>query len=321
MTLPLLDIQNLTTCFSSPRGVAKAVDNVSLELNRGDVLAVVGESGCGKTVLALSILGLVPDPPGRVTDGKIIYNDRDLLTLSEKEMQQVRGNHISMIFQEPMTSLNPVFRVGDQIAEAIRLHEGESKDQALDKAVDMLALVGIPNPRKRAMNYPHELSGGMRQRVMIAMALSCEPDILIADEPTTALDVTIQAQILDLISDLKEKLNGSTLLITHDLGVVARTAQRIAVMYSGRIVEQCDVKALFKTPLHPYSKSLLESVPRLGDKSRLVPVPGTVPSIFERPDGCRFHPRCPKVMDRCRTEEPKLKTIEGGRMVRCFLYE
>lgn len=321
MTPPLLSIQNLTTCFSSPKGVAKAVDNVSLELVRGEILAVVGESGCGKTVLALSLLGLVPDPPGKVTDGKVIYNGRNLLSLTEREMQDVRGNHISMIFQEPMTSLNPVFRVGDQIAEAIRLHEGEGKNEALEKAVDMLALVGIPNPGKRAKSFPHELSGGMRQRVMIAMALACEPDILIADEPTTALDVTIQAQILDLIIDLKNKLNGTTLLITHDLGVVARTAQRIAVMYSGRIVEECDVKSLFAKPLHPYSKSLLESVPRLGDKSRLVPVPGTVPSIFERPGGCRFHPRCPKVMDRCKTEEPKLKTVGDGRKVRCFLYE
>jgi len=321
MTKPLLDIDKLTTCFSSHQGIAKAVDTVSLSFMQGETLAIVGESGCGKTVLALSILGLIPDPPGRVTEGRILYRGEDLLDMSETELMQVRGNHISMIFQEPMTALNPVFRVDDQIAEPLRLHQGFSKNEALDKAVNALDMVGIPNPTAIAKSYPHELSGGMRQRVMIAMALACNPDILIADEPTTALDVTIQAQIIDLMNDLKSRMGGSLMLITHDLGVVARMAQRVAVMYSGKIVELSDVNSLYANPLHPYTQGLLASVPTLGDTQRLNPIPGIVPSIFNRPQGCRFHPRCPKAYQKCSLMLPPLFEPEPGRTVRCWLYE
>jgi peptide/nickel transport system ATP-binding protein len=321
MSKALLDIRGLTTRFSSPQGIAKAVDNVSLSFMQGETLAIVGESGCGKTVLALSILGLVPDPPGRVTDGSIIYDGRDLLDLPESELRRIRGNHISMIFQEPMTALNPVFRVDDQIAEPLRLHQGFDRREALARTVDALALVGIPNPAKIARAYPHELSGGMRQRVMIAMALACNPDILIADEPTTALDVTVQAQIIDLMNDLKARMNGSLMLITHDLGVVARMAQRVAVMYSGKVVELCDAGPLFAKPLHPYTRGLLASVPVLGDRTELNPVPGIVPGIFDLPEGCRFHPRCPKAFAKCSLLLPPLREAEPGRHVRCWLYE
>jgi len=321
MSETLLDIQKLTTCFSSPQGIAKAVDTVSLSFMQGETLAIVGESGCGKTVLALSILGLIPDPPGRVTEGSVLYRGQDLLDLSENELREVRGNHISMVFQEPMTALNPVFRVDDQIGEPLRLHQGFNKTEALEKAVDALDLVGIPNPTKIAKSYPHELSGGMRQRVMIAMALACNPDILIADEPTTALDVTIQAQILDLMNDLKTRMNGSLMLITHDLGVVARMAQRVAVMYSGKIVELSAAKQLYKKPLHPYTQGLLASVPTMGDKTHLTPIPGIVPSIFDLPEGCRFHPRCPKAFTKCSLILPPLLEAEDGRQVRCWLYE
>ncbi len=321
MSETLLDIHRLTTCFSSPQGIAKAVDTVSLSFMQGETLAIVGESGCGKTILALSILGLVPDPPGRITEGSIMCQGKDLLDISEKEMQQIRGNHISMIFQEPMTALNPVFRINDQIAEPLRLHQGLSKENARQKAVEALDMVGIPNPENIALAYPHELSGGMRQRVMIAMALACNPDILIADEPTTALDVTIQAQILDLMNDLKERMNGSLLLITHDLGVVARMAQRVAVMYSGKVVELASAKNLYKAPLHPYTQGLLASVPTMGDKTDLTPIPGIVPSIFHLPQGCRFHPRCPKAFAKCSLALPPLFAPEPGRFVRCWLYE
>ncbi|OIQ48836.1 Oligopeptide transport ATP-binding protein OppD [Pseudodesulfovibrio hydrargyri] len=321
MTKPLLDIRELTTCFSSAQGIAKAVDNVSLSFMQGETLAIVGESGCGKTVLALSILGLIPDPPGRVTDGTIMYRDKDLLDLSEHELMRIRGNAISMIFQEPMTALNPVFRIDDQIAEPLRLHQGFGNREALDKAVDALKLVGIPNPAKIAKSYPHELSGGMRQRVMIAMALACNPDILIADEPTTALDVTIQAQILDLMDDLKQRMNGSLMLITHDLGVVARMAQRVAVMYSGKIVELAGANELYAEPLHPYTKGLLASMPSLGETRELNPIPGIVPSIFDLPQGCRFHPRCPKAYEKCSLMLPPLYEPKPGRKVRCWLYE
>ncbi|MEZ7195464.1 ABC transporter ATP-binding protein [Pseudodesulfovibrio karagichevae] len=321
MTKPLLDIRELTTCFSSAQGIAKAVDNVSLSFMQGETLAIVGESGCGKTVLALSILGLIPDPPGRVTDGTILYRDKDLLEMSEHELMHIRGNAISMIFQEPMTALNPVFRIDDQIAEPLRLHQGFGKREALDKAVDALKLVGIPNPAKIAKSYPHELSGGMRQRVMIAMALACNPDILIADEPTTALDVTIQAQILDLMDELKARMNGSLMLITHDLGVVARMAQRVAVMYSGKIVELAGVNELYAEPLHPYTKGLLASMPSLGETRELNPIPGIVPSIFDLPEGCRFHPRCPKAYKKCSLMLPPLYEPKPGRKVRCWLYE
>ncbi|QJB57830.1 ABC transporter ATP-binding protein [Pseudodesulfovibrio sp. zrk46] len=317
----LLDIRKLTTCFSSPQGIAKAVDTVSLSFMQGETLAIVGESGCGKTVLALSILGLVPDPPGRITEGNVYYRGADLLDMSEAELRQVRGNQISMIFQEPMTALNPVFRINDQIAEPLRLHQGFSKEEAQDKAVDALTLVGIPNPGKIATAYPHELSGGMRQRVMIAMALACNPDLLIADEPTTALDVTIQAQILDLMNDLKARMNGSLMLITHDLGVVARMAQRVAVMYSGKIVELSNVVPLYGNPLHPYTQGLLASVPTMGDKADLNPIPGIVPSIFNLPEGCRFHPRCPHAHAKCSFMLPPLTEPEPNRFVRCWLYE
>ena len=318
---PLLDIHKLTTCFAAHQGIAKAVDTVSLSVMQGETLAVVGESGCGKTVLALSILGLVPDPPGRVTDGSILYKGQDLLDLPENELMAIRGNHISMIFQEPMTALNPVFKVDDQIAEPLKLHQGFTKAQALEKAVEALDMVGIPNPAKIAKAYPHELSGGMRQRVMIAMALACNPDLLIADEPTTALDVTIQAQILDLMNELKERMDGSLMLITHDLGVVARMAQRVAVMYSGKIVELSDAARLYANPLHPYTRGLLASVPVLGQKTQLNPIPGIVPSIFDLPEGCRFHPRCPKASQKCALMLPPLFEPEPGRKVRCWLYE
>ncbi|BDQ32546.1 ABC transporter ATP-binding protein [Pseudodesulfovibrio portus] len=318
---PLLDIHKLTTCFASHQGIAKAVDTVSLSVMQGETLAVVGESGCGKTVLALSILGLVPDPPGRVTEGSISFKGQDLLDLSDSELMEIRGNHISMIFQEPMTALNPVFRVDDQIAEPLRLHQGFSKAQALEKAVEALDLVGIPNPAKIVKSYPHELSGGMRQRVMIAMALACNPDLLIADEPTTALDVTIQAQIIDLMNELKERMDGSLMLITHDLGVVARMAQKVAVMYSGKIVEFSDAAGLYAEPLHPYTQGLLASVPVLGKKTRLNPIPGIVPSIFDLPEGCRFHPRCPKSFQKCALMLPPLFEPKPGRQVRCWLYE
>lgn len=321
MSDTLLDIRKLTTCFSSGQGIAKAVDTVSLSFMQGETLAIVGESGCGKTVLALSILGLIPDPPGRITEGNVLYRGDDLLDMDEPQLRTVRGNNISMIFQEPMTALNPVFRINDQIAEPLVLHQGYSKQEALAKAVEALEMVGIPNPKKVIAAYPHELSGGMRQRVMIAMALACNPDILIADEPTTALDVTIQAQIIDLMNDLKARMNGSLMLITHDLGVVARMAQRVAVMYSGKIVELADVGPLFEAPLHPYTQGLLASVPRLGDKALLNPIPGIVPSIFDLPQGCRFHPRCPKAFGKCSLLLPPLLEPEPGRKVRCWLYE
>ncbi|WP_419787792.1 ABC transporter ATP-binding protein [Pseudodesulfovibrio sp.] len=321
MSDPLLDIRGLTTCFSSPRGIARAVDTVSLAIMQGETLAVVGESGCGKTVLALSILGLVPDPPGRVTEGSVLYRGEDLLDMDESALRRIRGNAISMIFQEPMTSLNPVFRIDGQIAEPLILHQGLHRKQALEQAVEALAQVGIPNPPKIARAYPHELSGGMRQRVMIAMALACAPDLIIADEPTTALDVTIQAQILDLMDKVKTEMNGSLLLITHDLGVVARMATRVAVMYSGKVVELSDAASLFAKPLHPYTQGLLASVPILGDRSDLHPVPGVVPSIFDLPQGCRFHPRCPKAFPKCSLILPPLRQVKSGRHVRCWLYD
>ncbi len=321
MTRPILDISGLTTTFATSLGQAKAVDDVSLSVQQGESLAVVGESGCGKTVLALSILRLVPDPPGRVTAGSVLFKGQDLLSLDAESMRRVRGNAISMIFQEPMTSLNPVFRVGDQIAEAVALHQGKGRAQARGLAVDMLRKVGIPDPEQRARSFPHELSGGMRQRVMIAMALSCDPEILIADEPTTALDVTIQAQILDLMDDLRRQRQGTVILITHDLGVVARAARRVAVMYAGRLVEDSPVGPLLGSPLHPYTQGLLDSVPRLGRRDRLKPVAGTVPSIFSLPRGCAFHPRCPRVMEQCRTLVPPLFTRDETRHVRCWLYQ
>ncbi len=320
MAQPLLDIRDVVTVFRSGDRLARAVDTASLSLEQGETLGVVGESGCGKTVLALSVMGLVPDPPGRVVEGEILYRGRNLLAMSERELRDVRGNYISMIFQEPMTSLNPVFQVGDQIAEAVALHQDVSRRGARDKAVEMLRLVGIPNPERRVKSYPHELSGGMRQRVMIAMALSCDPDVLIADEPTTALDVTIQAQILDLMDKLKDKKGASVLLITHDLGVVARAAHSVAVMYAGQVVERAGVHELFHDPLHPYTRGLLASAPTLGVKRELAPIRGNVPSIFDKPPGCEFHPRCPRAFERCPREKPPLYRLPDGRTVRCFLY-
>jgi oligopeptide/dipeptide ABC transporter ATP-binding protein len=316
--MPLLAIRDLKTRFHTASGLARAVDGVDLDLEARETLAVVGESGCGKTVLALSIMRLVPDP-GRIEGGRIIFDNTDLLALSEKEMRSVRGERISMIFQEPMTSLNPVFKVGEQIAEAIRLHRGLGRKEALAAAADMLAQVGL-DPRGALGAYPHEMSGGMRQRVVIAIALACDPEIVLADEPTTALDVTIQAQILELMMDLTRRKEASVLLITHDLGIVAQTCARAVVMYAGEIVDVSDVPALFAEPLHPYTKGLMASVPRLGQRGeRLVPIAGIVPSLTNVPSGCRFHPRCPFVFDRCPKEHPPLLPRDG-RQVRCWLY-
>jgi len=326
---PLLDIRGLTTAFArqsgggGAAGVARAVDTVSLCVRQGETLAVVGESGCGKTVLALSVLGLIPDPPGRVIEGSALYRGRDLLAMDEAELQGVRGAHIGMIFQEPMTSLNPVFRVGEQIAEGYRLHKRASRAEAAERAVEMLEQVGIPNPTARAQSYPHELSGGMRQRVMIAMALVCGPDLLFADEPTTALDVTIQAQILDLMRTLQREKGSGILLITHDLGVVAENARRVAVMYAGQVVEEADAADLFAAPAHPYTQGLLASVPRLGEKRVLAPIPGMVPGIFNLPEGCRFRPRCVRAFDRCAAAPPLFALPSSGatRAARCWLCE
>jgi oligopeptide/dipeptide ABC transporter ATP-binding protein len=315
----LLSASDVRTAFHTAEGTAVAVDGVSLSVARGETLAVVGESGCGKTVLGLSILGLV-QPPGRVDAGKIVFDGTDLLALSPDELRRVRGNRISMIFQEPMTSLNPVLRVGEQIAEAIRLHRKKSRSEALDEAGRMLSLVGIADPARRLAGYPHELSGGMRQRVMIAMALSLSPDLLIADEPTTALDVTIQKQILDLMLGLAAAKGTAILLITHNLGVVAETCDNAAVMYSGQVAEYADVPSLFAAPLHPYTAGLIRSLPRPGDRTRLSPIPGTVPSLTRLPGGCRFHPRCPEVFAPCRTTPPPFFRLESGRLVRCWLH-
>lgn len=320
----ILDIRNLKTFFYTYDGVAKAVDGISYRLSRGEPLGIVGESGCGKSVSALSILRLIPDPPGRIVEGQIFFKETNLLELAYDRMREIRGNRISMIFQEPMTSLNPVFTVGNQIAEAFRLHQGLKRQEALEKSIDMLKLVNIPSPEKCVGQYPHELSGGMRQRAMIAMALACNPEILIADEPTTALDVTIQAQIIDLMLQLKEELGMAIILITHDLGIIAETVKRVIVMYAGKIVEEAPTRTIFKTPLHPYSQGLLQSMPRLGDKVRLgrirlEEIPGVVPSLYELPAGCRFSTRCSHAMEICRKEEPDLEEIDESHFCRCWL--
>jgi len=320
----VLEIRDLKTYFFTFEGIAKAVDGVSYQLAKGEPLGVVGESGCGKSVTALSILRLIPVPPGKVVGGEILFKGENLLNLSEDEMRKIRGNRISMIFQEPMTSLNPVFTVGNQIQETLKLHQGLSKKESLEKAVEMLKLVNIPTPERCVERYPHELSGGMRQRVMIAMALACNPEILIADEPTTALDVTIQAQILDLMIKLKEELGMAIILITHNLGVIAEMVRRVLVMYAGKIVEEAKTKTIFENPQHPYTMGLLKSIPRLGDKIRLGKIrlneiPGVVPSLYELPPGCKFSTRCPLVMDICRGKEPPLQEIEESHFSSCWL--
>jgi oligopeptide/dipeptide ABC transporter ATP-binding protein len=319
----LLNIEALQTHFFTEAGTVRAVDGVTLTVRKGETLGVVGESGCGKSVTALSVLRLIPDPPGRIVGGRILLQGRDLLKLPDEQMRKVRGASISMIFQEPMTSLNPVFTVGDQIAEGVRLHQGLSKRESWNKAVEMLRLVRIPDAERRVKEYPHQMSGGMRQRVMIAMALSCNPQLLIADEPTTALDVTIQAQILDLLNQLKADLGMAVMLITHDLGVVADTAARVVVMYAGRVVEEAPVMELFTNPLHPYTQGLLNSIPRLEKterRARLQAIPGMVPDLLDLPRGCKFQARCTKVFDPCRGDEPALKTASKDHKVRCYLY-
>jgi peptide/nickel transport system ATP-binding protein len=324
MAEPLLAIDELKTHFFTRDGVVRAVDGVSLAVGAGETLAVVGESGCGKSVTALSILRIVPHPPGRIVGGAVRFAGRDLLGLSEAEMRDIRGNEISMIFQEPMTSLNPVLTVAHQIGETLRLHQGLGARAAEARAVDMLRLVRIPEPERRARQYPHELSGGMRQRVMIAMALACNPKLLIADEPTTALDVTIQAQILDLMRELKARIGAAIILITHDLGVVAEMAERVVVMYAGRKVEEAGVRELFRRPRHPYTAGLLASVPRLGatlgrkEAPRLAEIPGVVPSLREAIVGCAFAPRCGFATERCRREAPPLEPRAPGHLAACF---
>ncbi|HEV8672417.1 MAG TPA: ABC transporter ATP-binding protein [Methylomirabilota bacterium] len=320
----LLELKGLKTYFYTDEGVVRAVDGVDLHIDKGETLGVVGESGCGKTVTALSIMRLIPIPPGRIVQGQILYQGRDLVTLPPAQMRKVRGKEISMVFQEPMTSLNPVFTIGEQIAEAIRLHEGLGRRDAMDKTVEMLKIVHMANPERRVKEYPHQLSGGMRQRVMIAMALSCNPKLLIADEPTTALDVTIQAQILDLLNELKAKLGMAVMLITHDMGVIAETAQRVVVMYAAKVVEEAPVKELFKEPLHPYTQGLLRSIPRIDlaatKKQRLEAIPGVVPSLIDVPPGCRFAPRCQFVKPMYTEKEPPLKEVRPGHKVACWLY-
>lgn len=318
----LLTIKNLKTTFSTEKGRVTAIDGVTFSVAAGETLGVVGESGCGKSVTAESIMRLLEEKSTQY-EGEINYKGKDLLHLSEEAMREIRGNEISMIFQDPMTSLNPVYTIGNQIAESIIIHQKLSKAEAYEKAVDMLRLTGIPSPEKRIHEYPHELSGGMRQRVMIAMALSCKPNLLIADEPTTALDVTIQAQILDVINDLKQELNMGVIMITHDLGVVAEICSRVVVMYLGQVIEEADVKTLFKEPKHPYTKGLLKSIPQIdGDRSqKLHVIEGTVPSLENTPKGCRFAPRCVFADEKCKNEAPELETVSSQQKVRCWHYD
>ena len=317
----LLSVKNLSTEFPVKKGIVRAVEDVSFDVDQGEILAIVGESGSGKSVTSLSIMGLLAEP-GHVAGGSREFEGKDLATLSEKQYRELRGNDMAMIFQEPMTSLNPVYRVGNQIVEAIRTHEKVSKAEAKDRAVDLLRKVGIPSPEARINDYPHQMSGGMRQRVMIAMALACNPKLLIADEPTTALDVTIQAQILDLLRRLRDDTGMAVLLITHDLGVVSETADRVVVMYCGQVVEEAEVRTLFDHPMHPYTLGLLKSIPRLedDDSKRLYMIKGMVPNPLEMPPGCHFSDRCDSCMDICRTKVPELVDVDGHK-VRCFLYE
>jgi peptide/nickel transport system ATP-binding protein len=319
----LLDIRNLKTWFQTDDGMVRAVDGVSLSVSAGETLAVVGESGCGKTVTARSILRLIDMPPGRFVAGEIIWQGRDLIRLDDAEMDAVRAREIAMVFQEPMTSLNPVYSIGSQIAESLRTHEGLSRKAAMEAAVEMLRLVQIPNAERRVHDYPHQFSGGQRQRAMIAMALACRPKLLIADEPTTALDVTIQAQILDLLTDMKDRFGMAVLLITHAMGVVAENAQRVAVMYAGKVVEEAGVEALFANPRHPYTQGLIRSIPRVdaraAGRARLQQIPGTVPSLLDPPPGCRFAARCRFATAICTAEEPPLREIAPGHSVACVL--
>ncbi|MCX7885109.1 MAG: ABC transporter ATP-binding protein [Caloramator sp.] len=317
----LLTVKNLKTYFYTDEGIVKAVDDISLKINRGETLCIVGESGCGKSITAMSILRLIPNPPGKIESGEIIFEGKDLLKLSNDEIRIIRGNKISMIFQEPMTSLNPVFTIGNQIIEAIMLHQNLDKKEAVKKAVEALKLVGIPRAEGIINSYPHELSGGMRQRAMIAMAMACNPTLLIADEPTTALDVTIQAQILDLMRKLKKETKTSIMMITHDLGVVAEMADFVIVMYAGKVVEEAEVIELFKNPKHPYTLGLLESKPQIHvEKEKLYSIPGQVPDSINLPNGCYFYPRCEKAIKICKEVMPSLKEIGKGHKVACHLY-
>lgn len=322
---PLLEVKNLKTYYYTEDGVVRAVDGVNFKVHAGEVLGLVGESGCGKSVTSLSIMRLIA-PPGRVIEGEILLDDQNLLELPENEMIKIRGNRISMIFQQPQTALNPVFKVRDQISEVLNIHQDFGKEAGYNRAVELLKMVGIPDAERRAESYPHELSGGMAQRVMIAMALACVPEVLIADEPTTALDVTIQAQILDLMRNLREKMGTSVILITHDLGVIAEMAERVAVMYAGEIVEQADVEPLFDLPLHPYTQGLMGSIPVLGEiKDRLDVISGSVPNLVNLPPGCRFAPRCPARekfgLTICTQVKPDLVEAKPDHLVRCWLYE
>ncbi|BCX03928.1 MAG: ABC transporter ATP-binding protein [Candidatus Roseilinea sp.] len=321
----MLDVQGLKTYFYTEDGVVKAVDGVDLYVRRGETLGIVGESGCGKSVTSLSIMRLI-SPPGKIVEGKIVFDGVNLLDLPEREMTKIRGNRISMIFQQPTSCLNPVFKIGDQVAEVLNIHQDLGREAGWKRAVELLRMVGIPEPAKRAHAYPHEISGGQAQRVMIAMALACAPELLIADEPTTALDVTIQAQILDLMRDLKEKTGTAIMLITHDLGVVAEMCDRVVVMYAGQVVEQAEVRELFANPLHPYTQGLIGSIPVLGQvRDRLDVIPGTVPNLLNPPPGCRFEPRCQKcegaARERCKVELPPLREIKPGHWVRTWLYD
>jgi oligopeptide/dipeptide ABC transporter ATP-binding protein len=319
----LLDIQNLKTHFFVRGLVARAVDDVSFSVRSGQTLGLVGESGCGKSVTAHSIIQLIPEPPGKIVGGKIFFDGTDLLEISERQMRRIRGNRISMIFQEPMTSLNPVFTVGEQVGEVIRLHQHFSHKETRRRVVEIFQLVGIPAPQKRLSDYPHQMSGGMRQRVMIAMALACNPKLMIADEPTTALDVTIQAQILDLMNKLKDETGAAILFITHDLGVIAEMAQHVAVMYAGKMMEYADVETLFADPKHPYTVGLMQSIPVLGRKTqdgRLSTIAGVVPSLFNLPSGCLFSDRCPDVFDDCRRIEPDTYGVGDNHTARCLKY-
>lgn len=319
---PILTVRNLKTYFFTEAGTVRAVDGIDITLRRGEALGIVGESGSGKSVTSLSIMRLIQDPPGKIVEGTIIFDGTDVRGLSDEEMRHIRGNRISMIFQQPTTCLNPVFKVGDQITEALAIHQGLKGEEATRRAIELFTMVGLPDPARRITQYPHELSGGQAQRVMIAMALACSPELLIADEPTTALDVTIQAQILDLMRALREKINTSIILITHDMGVVAEMVDTVAVMYAGQIVEYSEVKAIFAEPKHPYTQGLLASIPVLGEVvDELATIPGTVPSLINPPKGCRFASRCPKRFEKCDNENPPLIALENERQVRCWLYE